>query len=221
LKTVLCYGDSNTHGTLAIDFDPLETAFVSSRYRLPRHKRWTGILQAELGSDYYVIEEGLNGRTTVFDDPIEGIYKNGLTYLLPCLESHAPIDLVLLMLGTNDLKLKFSLSAFDIAQAAGVLVNTILRSGFGPDGKEPKVLLLSPPPLGKQSYLKGLFGDEGIKKSQVLSKYYRKIASLYSCGFLDVGTVIKPSDTDGVHYEEPDIEKLGKTLVKHVKDILG
>ena len=65
MKTILCYGDSNTHGTLPIDFDLLETSFISSRYRLPREKRWTGILQRELGSGYYVIEEGLNGRTTV------------------------------------------------------------------------------------------------------------------------------------------------------------
>jgi lysophospholipase L1-like esterase len=78
-----------------------------------------------LGSEYYVIEEGLNGRTTVLDDPIEGTHKNGLKYLIPCLESHAPIDLVLIMLGTNDFKTRFSVSAFDIALSAGALVNII------------------------------------------------------------------------------------------------
>lgn len=219
MKTILCYGDSNTHGTLPIDFDLLETPFISSRYRLPREKRWTGILQRELGSEYYVLEEGLNGRTTVWDDPVEGAHKNGVKYLVPCLESHAPIDLVLLMLGTNDLKTRFSVSAFDIALSAGVLVNTIQQSGFGPDGKNPKVLLMCPPPLGKMSYLSELF-TEGVKNSLELAKHYKKIAKLYGCDFLDVAEIIRPSDIDGCHYEEKKVEKLGLALVKVVKQIL-
>jgi lysophospholipase L1-like esterase len=219
MKTILCYGDSNTHGALPIDFDLLETPFISSRYRLPREKRWTGILQRELGSGYYVIEEGLNGRTTVWDDPVEGAHKNGLKYLVPCLESHAPIDLVLLMLGTNDLKKKFSVSAFDIALSIGVLVNTIQQSGFGPDGKNPKVLLMCPPPLGKMSYLSELF-TEGVKNSLELAKHYKKIAKLYGCDFLDVAEIIRPGDIDGIHYEEKEVEKLGLALVKVVRQIL-
>lgn len=219
MKTILCYGDSNTHGTVPIDFDFLETSFISSKYRLPREKRWTGILQKELGSDYYIIEEGLNGRTTVWDDPVEGVYKNGLKYLVPCLESHAPIDLVLLMLGTNDLKIKFSVSAFDIALSVGVLVYTIHQSGFGPEGKNPKILLMCPSPLGKLSYCSELFAN-GVKKSKELSKNYEKIARQYGCDFLDVGKLIKSSDIDGVHYEEKDVKKLGMALVKIVKQIL-
>ena len=219
MRTIICYGDSNTHGTLPIDFDLLETPFISSRYRLPREKRWTGILQRELGGGYYVIEEGLNGRTTVWDDPVEGTHKNGLKYLVPCLESHAPVDLVLLMLGTNDLKTRFSVSAFDIALSAGVLVNTIRQSGFGPDGKNPKVLLMCPPPLGKISYLSELF-TEGVKKSLELAKHYKKIAKLYGCDFLDVAEIIRPSDIDGAHYEEKEVAKLGLALVKVVRQIL-
>jgi len=219
MKTILCYGDSNTHGTLPIDFDLLETPFISSNYRLPREKRWTGILQRELGSKYYVIEEGLNGRTTVWDDPIEGTHKNGLKYLVPCLESHAPIDLVLLMLGTNDLKTRFSVSAIDIALSAGVLVKTIQQSGSGSDGKNPKVLLMCPPPLGKMSYLSKLF-TEGVKNSLELAKYYKKIAKLYECDFLDVAEIIRPGDIDGCHYEEKEVEKIGLALVKVVRQIL-
>ena len=221
MKTILCYGDSNTHGTKAIDFDLLETSFISSHYRLPKFKRWTGILQNELGKDYNVIEEGLNGRTTVWDDPLEGTHKNGLKYLVPCLESHAPIDLVILMLGTNDLKIKFSVSAFDVAMGIGVIVNTIQKSGFGLDGTSPEVLILCPPPLGRLSYLECLFGEEGIKKSKELSVHFKKIANLYGCSFLDVADIIKPSDIDGAHYDEKDIEKLAKALVKPVKDIIG
>jgi lysophospholipase L1-like esterase len=219
MKTILCYGDSNTHGTLPIDFDMMEIPFVSSDFRLPKEKRWTGILQGGLGAGYYVIEEGLNGRTTVWDDPIEGVHKNGLKYLIPCLESHAPVDLVLLMLGTNDLKARFSVSAFDIASSAGVLVNSIHQSSFGPGGKNPKVLLMCPPPLGKMSYLAELFTD-GVKNSLELAKYYKKIARLYGCDYLDVAEVISPSDIDGVHYGEKEVEKLGMELVKIVKQIL-
>jgi lysophospholipase L1-like esterase len=219
MKTILCYGDSNTHGTLPIDFNMMETPFVSSDYRLVREKRWTGILQRELGSGYHVIEEGLNGRTTVWDDPIEGVHKNGLKYLVPCLETHAPVDLVLLMLGTNDLKARFSVTAFDIASSVGVLVNTIHQSGFGPSGKNPKVLLMCPAPLGKMSYLAELFTD-GVKNSLKLSKYYKKIAKLYGCDFMDVAEVIRPSDIDGLHYEEKEVEKLGMELVKIVQKIL-
>ena len=221
MKTVLCYGDSNTYGSRGIDFDILETSFIASHYRYPKEKRWTGILQKELGNDYTIIEEGLNGRTTVWDDPIEGAYKNGLTYLTPCLESHAPIDMVVLMLGTNDLKTKFSVSASDIAQSIGVLVNTIQQSSVGPDGTKPKVLILCPPPLGKLSYLEGLFGEAGLKKSQQLAKNYSKIAKLYGCHFIDTGKIIKTCLIDGTHYEPKELEKLGKSVAKKVAETFG
>ena len=221
MKTILCYGDSNTHGTKGIDFDLMDTDFIPSHYRYPREKRWTGVLQSELGNGFIVIEEGLNGRTTVFNDPIEGLYKNGHAYLTPCLESHAPIDLVILMLGTNDLKTKFSVSAFDIAMGLGVLVDTINKSGTGVDGNKPETLILCPPPLGKLTFLEGLFGDEGIKKSQELSKYYKKIANLHGCHFMDTAGIIKTSDVDGVHYEPEELVKLGKEVAKIAARILG
>ena len=221
MKTILCYGDSNTHGTKGIDFDLLDTDFIPSHYRYPVELRWTKVLQRELGDGFEVIEEGLNGRTTVFDDPIEGLYKNGHKYLTPCLESHAPIDLVILMLGTNDLKTKFSVSAFDIAMGVGVLAYTINRSGTGVDGNKPEILILCPPPLGKLTYLEGLFGDEGIKKSRELSKHYKKIANLHGCHFMDTADVIKTSDVDGVHYEPEELEKLGKAVAESVVKILG
>ena len=116
LKEVLCYGDSNTWG-----YNPI------TKERYEKDERWTGVLQNALGNDYHVIEEGLNGRTTVWDDPIEG-FKNGKTYLIPCLETHKPLDLVIIMLGTNDLKKRFSLSAYDIAQGAGVLIDVVYKS---------------------------------------------------------------------------------------------
>lgn len=107
MKTVLCYGDSNTYG-----YDP------SDGFRYPESVRWTCRLQKLLGDDYRIIEEGCNGRTTVFDDPIES-WKNGRDYLKPCLNSHKPIDIVILMLGSNDLKETFHASAKQIAAGAG------------------------------------------------------------------------------------------------------
>jgi lysophospholipase L1-like esterase len=87
VKRILCYGDSNTWG-----YDPV------TQERFDKNERWTGQLSQMLGGNYDVIEEGLNGRTTVWDDPIEG-YKNGRDYLIPCLESHKPLDLVIILLG--------------------------------------------------------------------------------------------------------------------------
>ncbi len=123
MKTILCYGDSNTWG-----YDPV------SEDRYPLAQRWVSVLARELGPEYQVIAEGLNGRTTVWPDPVEGEYKSGKSYLLPCLESHHPIDLVVLMLGTNDLKHRFGLSAWDIARAAGTLVEHDLPVSLGAGG---------------------------------------------------------------------------------------
>jgi lysophospholipase L1-like esterase len=100
MKTILCYGDSLTWG-----FNP------KTKKRMGEKERWTGVLKINLGQDYHIIEEELNGRTTVWDDPFNGGYKNGMEYLIPCLGSHKPLDLVILFLGTNDLKTRFSLSA--------------------------------------------------------------------------------------------------------------
>lgn len=97
----------------------------ASGQRFAENVRWTGVLASMLGPDFRIIEEGLNARTTAFDDPVEGLHKNGRAYLLPCLESHAPLDLVIIMLGTNDLKQRFRLPASDIAEAAGSLVKSV------------------------------------------------------------------------------------------------
>ena len=107
MKEVLCYGDSNTWG-----YNP------KTKQRYDRNTRWPCVLQRELGEEFLVIPEGQNGRTTVWDDPVEG-QKNGMTYLLPCLESHKPLDLVIITLGTNDLKHRFSVTAYDIARVCG------------------------------------------------------------------------------------------------------
>jgi len=181
--------------------------------------RWSGVLRGELGDNYQVIEEGLNGRTTVWDDPIEG-YKNGKEYLIPCLESHKPIDLVIIMLGTNDLKMRFSVPAYDIANAVGALAGIVQKSDVGPNGIAPKVLLMAPPPVAKLTDFAEMF--EGAEaKSKKLAEHYQKIAEEQGCEFYDTSEVIVSSDIDGIHFEASEHQKLGKAVADLVREILG
>ena len=208
MQTVLCYGDSNTWGFNA-----------ATQGRFGWDERWPGVLQQALGSGYRVIEEGLGGRTTVWDDPIEG-YKNGKEYLIPCLQSHRPLDLVVMMLGTNDLKKRFSLSAYDIAEGAGVLVNIIQRSNAGPNEGVPQVLLVAPPLVTRLSnYAEMLEGAEA--KSRKLVEHYRRVAGFYGCHFLNAGSIVVSSDLDGVHLDLDEHRKLGQAVAGQVKEILG
>ena len=188
MRTILCYGDSNTWGHCP-----------STEERYGSNERWGGVLRNALGEGYLVIEEGLCGRTTVWDDPVEGIHKNGQTYLLPCLESHKPIDLVIILLGTNDLKQRFGLSAFDITRGAGVLVELAQASDTGPEGSPPGVLLVAPPPVARlTSFALEFKGAE--EKSRAFGREYRLLAEELRCDFLDAGGVVISSDRDGFLY---------------------
>lgn len=208
MKRILCYGDSNTWG-----YDPV------SQERFDRDTRWPGALRNALGEGYEIIEEGLGGRTTVWDDPIEG-YKNGQTYLIPCLASHAPLDLVIIMLGTNDLKKRFSLSAFDIAEGARVLVDVAQRSGAGIKGQSPPVLLLAPPPTTTLSFFSEMF-EGAAEKSRKFAEHYGRVAQEMRCACLDAGTVIVSSPLDGIHLEAAEHVKLGTAVAAKVKDTIG
>jgi lysophospholipase L1-like esterase len=172
-----------------------------------------------LGPEYLVIEEGLHGRTTVFDDPIQP-GRNGSVYLGPCLESHEPIDLVILLLGTNEMKRYFSLSAYDIAMGAGALVDVILKSDTGYQGGPPEVLLVAPPRLGKLGFLAEMF-QGGVGKSEALAGYYRQVAVGCGCHFMDSGAFVKASEADGVHLDASEQVTLGELLAVRVRKILG
>lgn len=200
---ILCYGDSNTWGYIPL---------IGQRY--PREVRWTGVMAALLGSNFEVIAEGQNGRTTVWEDPIEGD-KSGLRYLPACLESHAPLDLVILMLGTNDLKARFSLTALDIAAGVERLLQVISQSGCGPDGQPPAVLLAAPPPIRPQGDLVEMF-QGGLEKSEHLAERYAAVAERWNCSFLDVGQVIKVDPTDGIHYSPQAHRRLGMAMAERV-----
>ena len=150
MTVVVAFGDSNTWG-----YEP------GAGVRLAPETRWTGVMQLELGPAWRVIEEGLNGRTTVFDDPIEPD-RRGADYLPPCLRSHAPLDLLIIALGCNDLKQRFSASAGDIANGAERLIQMARAEPVGPRGAPPAILLVAPPPLGRLSEFAEMFaGGDG------------------------------------------------------------
>jgi lysophospholipase L1-like esterase len=204
---VMCFGDSNTWG-----YDPV------SQQRFPGSVRWTGIMQAALGSGFRVIEEGLNGRTTVWEDPVEGD-KVGKRHLMPCLESQAPLDLVVLMLGTNDTKRRYSAPAKDIAAGVGVLLDIVARSAAGREGKAPPVLVVAPVPLTKMTEFAEIF-EGGAEKSRMLAPLYAEVAKAHGCPFFDAGKIMTCSDADGLHFDAPGHKVLGEALAKEVKKIL-
>lgn len=213
MKAILCYGDSNTWGYIP-----------GSAARYARHERWTGVLQHTLGGDFVVIEEGLNGRTTVLDDPTK-LFKNGKDYLIPCLDSHAPLDLVILMLGTNDLKHRFGLSAFDIGANIATLLGLVKQSACSGSGGVPRVLLMAPPPVGKLTAVGStdfpeIFCDAS-EKSGMLGQVYRKVAQEAEAFFLDTSEIIVSSNVDGIHFEAEEHRKLGEAVAQEVKRILG
>jgi len=187
-RTVLCFGDSNTNGA-----DPVTGG------RFPWSVRWPGVLQQLLGPSWRVIEEGLGGRTTVFDEPfIEG--KNGRTYLIPCLDSHAPLDLVVIMLGTNDLKEVYRTTPSMIASGMTALVRICRQSEAGPDAGPPAVLVISPAPVGPVTDVAELWGfGEGERKSRELARLYQLLAEREGAQFLDGGSVASVDPAEGVH----------------------
>ena len=207
-KNILCFGDSNTWG-----FPP----DCGARY--DRQTRWPGVLQQALGEDYYVIEEGLPGRNTVWNDPVEG-GKNGLKQLLPLIHSHMPLDLLIIMLGTNDFKNRFSVSPLDISWSIGRLVKAARDSGHPLLGEAPEVLVLCPPPLADLSnspFAGILVGAEA--KSRQLAAVLGSFCEDNQIRMFDAGSVVQTSPVDGVHWEPEEHRKLGVAVAGQVQAI--
>jgi lysophospholipase L1-like esterase len=208
MKSVLCYGDSNTWG-----YDP------ATRQRFAPDIRWTGVLANRLGPDYQVIEEGLNGRTTRWDDPIEP-GRNGLTFLRPCLESHEPLDAVIVMLGTNDLKRRFNLTASDIAQSAAELAASIKHTARNAVGQPAQVLLVAPAAVVTLTEFDEMFAG-AREKSRQFSHYFRLASAWYDVPFFDAGSVIVSSEKDGIHLDAEEHRKLGEAFAVEVRRLLA
>lgn len=213
VRSILCFGDSNTHGT-----EPMRD--MDDKNRMAPDERWPGRLAAELGAGWRVIEEGHPGRTTLHADLVEGPHKNGLAALPVALESHRPIDLVILMLGTNDLKAQFMVRPADIARSIDRLVNHILASDSGPERAAPKVLLIAPPPILETGCLAEMFTG-GAEKSHSLGRLYGEVAARHGLAFLDAGAVIRSSPVDGIHFDAGEHAKLCEAVTARVCALMG
>ena len=209
-KRIVCFGDSNTWG-----YDK-----VHDGARFPEEVRWTGRLAGMLGPDYTVIEEAQNGRTTVWDDPV-GNRMAGIKYLWPCMESHSPFDLIIIMLGTNDAKGYFNVSAQTIARSAGRLVWMAMTSPFGPDKVPPQVLLVSPIRIEDHEVFRHMFGAQAARKSLEYPAAFREQAELYGCHFLDAAEYTGPGAADGLHLDPEGHALLAQAMYRKVKEILG
>ncbi|WP_309668250.1 SGNH/GDSL hydrolase family protein [Tabrizicola sp.] len=208
MRTLLLFGDSNTHGTMP-------APYLGFAGRFSRDERWAGRL-ARLLPDWEVINEGHPGRTTVHDDPIEGAHRNGLRVLPALLETHRPIDVILIMLGTNDLKLRLSVNAGDIALGLERLIQEIRAYAAGPEGAMPGILLVAPPPILEAGCLAEMF-EGGAAKSHGLASRIGALAGRLGLPFVDAGALVSVSPIDGVHYDAPANEILANAFAKAIR----
>ncbi len=215
IKNILCFGDSLTWGWV-----PREDGGPTTRYDY--QDRWTGVMARTLGDGFRVIEEGLSARTTSADDPNDP-RLNGSLHLPVILASHLPLDLVILMLGTNDTRPVYQRTVSDISYGMMKLVLQVLTEagGVGTAYPPPKCLLVAPPPMGSMShpYLQSMYGG-GISKSQQLGKEYAALADYLKVDFFDAGECISTCGSDGIHFSLENNADLGTSLAKKVIGIL-
>lgn len=213
-KRIMCFGDSLTWGWV-----PVIEGVPTTRY--PADVRWTGLLQKELGEDHIIIEEGLSARTTSLDDPTDP-RLDGSAYLPSALASHLPLDLVILMLGTNDTKAYFHRSSFETTAGMSKLVGQVLScsGGVGTVYPAPEVLIIAPPPLTPMPhpYFQSLFAGAHEKTGQ-FGKLYGDLADFMKVHFLDAGEVISTDGVDGIHFTEENNMVLSKAVARKVRTI--
>ncbi|MDL2205723.1 SGNH/GDSL hydrolase family protein [Eubacteriales bacterium OttesenSCG-928-N13] len=210
-KRILCFGDSNTWG------------YAPNGERYDETIRWPMRMAAMLGDDYIVVEEGFNGRTTVLDDPSEGGYKSGANYLPPCLMTHNPLDLVILMLGTNDTKCRFGMSAFAISQGMTQLIKLTRIYAENRDKQPPRILLVSPVPNGDwimETLMGPIFGGQSPEVSRDLADTYRKLALQEKIDYLDAGALAETSREDAIHLSPEGQIALANGIGAKVRAIL-
>ena len=201
---ILCFGDSLTWG-----YDPVTCE------RFDEDTRWPCVLQSLLGDGFRIIEEGQNGRTIATDDPTKG-FKNGIDYVIPCIESHKPLDLMIIMLGTNDIKTKFGYTSGDIADEMKLFLERVLAYDRFRLGDRMKVMLVSPPHIGKGIYSSRFydkFHDEDAREvSMGLASKYKELADAYGVLFLDSADFVRVSEEDSIHLDAKGQVALGHAI---------
>lgn len=210
-KRIVCFGDSNTWG---YDAKTLE--------RFTEEVRWPSLLGAMLGDEYQVVEEGLSGRTSVVDDPLfEGL--NAYNYIHPCLMSHSPLELVIIMLGTNDTKERFNLTSYNIAQGITRLALKARNTPTGAKGSNPKVLVIAPPPIGKGYYHTDVCKPMGLecdRKSEELADFLEELLKTQEIDFLHTKGIVHMNEIDYMHLDEEGHKQLSKLVFHKLKSIL-
>ncbi len=215
---IVCLGDSNTHGYCA---DPKDCADGKARFN--EDERWTCLLQKGLGNDYLVLEEGLSGRTTCFNDPLfEGL--SALDYINPCLMSHEPVDLLIIMLGTNDTKERFGANPSCIGLGMSRLVNKAKTVGCW-GAKGPKILVIAPPHIGDGVYQcagVAAMGAGCAEKSRELAKWYRTYCTSSKVAHLDAQELgCEFNNIDCMHLTKKGHATLAEHLVKLVPELIN
>lgn len=211
MKTILCYGDSLTWG-----YSP------DGRARHAFEDRWPSVLAAGLGKEVSVIAEGLNGRTTAFDDHLGGTERNGARMLPSVLTTHSPLDLVIIMLGGNDMKPWLAGRAAATQRGMRRLVEIIRGHDYPMAKAAPDILLVAPPPLIETADpdFAAMF-EGGVAQSQMLGSLYADLADETGCGFFDAGSVAEASPLDGIHLDAANTRAIGRGLEPVVRLMLG
>lgn len=207
MSTVLVYGDSNSFGT-----PPLEQ--LGEDRRFTKAERWPAVMADHLGSDVDVTSEALPGRTTVHDDVIEGGARNGLTVLPAVLHSHKPLDLVVLMLGTNDLKSRFSVTAWEIARSLERLVGEV-RTAL----PQAKICVIAPADVKEIGTLAEVFVGAEVKQVG-LSKCISDMCERNNAHFLNANDHVTVSEIDGVHWDPDQHVNFGQVMADIVRGLL-
>lgn len=205
---ILCYGDSNTWGYVP----------AGNGARFATNARWPGVLSKLLRTSYRITEEGLCGRTTVWDDNFApGIERNGFKTIGAILDSHKPLDLIIIFLGTNDLKYRFSCTPYDIARGVEVLARVAFDPAFGPgDGSQPDILVICPPSVWE---VQSAFGPEfkgGREKSFELRDAYREMSKRTGLPLLYAEDFVASDPSDGIHLSEESHSILGQEVAKWI-----
>ncbi|MCB1446461.1 MAG: SGNH/GDSL hydrolase family protein [Rhizobiaceae bacterium] len=211
MKTVLCYGDSLTWGVNA-----------ETDRRHAYEDRWPSVLQKGLGHGVRVIPEGLNGRTTVYDDHSADCDRNGARMLPTILHTHAPLDLVIILLGTNDLKPVFANNAVIVGHGVKRLVEIVRHHAWPVEAEGPEILIVSPPALCETDHaLLGPMFAGRVAEARNLASVYRDLADELGCGFFDAGSVARTTPLDGVHMDAENTRAVGRGLEPIVRMMLG